>query len=69
MLKTFEINAETLIKLANNNTLTLLQIPCMRCEKCETCIETENKKKNDDKNKFAEITIENSENYFLDTER
>jgi uncharacterized protein YkuJ len=38
----FEINAETLIKIANDNTLTTLQIPCIRCEKCENCIETEN---------------------------
>jgi hypothetical protein len=41
----FEINAETLIKIANDNTLTILKIPCIRCEKCENCIERENKKK------------------------
>jgi hypothetical protein len=40
----FEINAETLIKIANDNTLTTLQIPCIRCEKCENCIELENLK-------------------------
>jgi len=40
----FEINAETLIKLANDNTLTTLQIPCIRCEKCENCVETETNK-------------------------
>ncbi len=34
----FEINAQTLIKIANDNTLTTLQIPCIRCEKCEDCI-------------------------------
>ena len=38
----FEINAEMLIKIANDNTLTTLQIPCIRCEKCDNCIETEN---------------------------
>lgn len=40
----FEIHAETLIKIANDNILTTLQIPCIRCEKCEDCIE---KEKND----------------------
>ena len=34
----FEINAETLIKIANDNTLSSLQIPCVRCEKCDDCI-------------------------------
>jgi competence CoiA-like predicted nuclease len=38
----FEIKAETLIKIANDNSLTSLLIPCIRCEKCEVCIETEN---------------------------
>ena len=38
----FEIDAETLIKMANDNSLTSLQIPCMRCEKCDACIEKEN---------------------------
>jgi hypothetical protein len=38
----FEINAETLIKIANDNTLTTLQLPCIRCEKCEDCVEKEN---------------------------
>lgn len=37
----FEINAETLIKIANDNSLTSLQIPCIRCEKCYDCIEKE----------------------------
>jgi hypothetical protein len=35
----FEINAETLIKLANDNSSSSLQIPCIRCEKCEDCID------------------------------
>jgi len=38
----FEIDAETLIKMANDNSLTSLEIPCIRCEKCDVCIETEN---------------------------
>jgi len=38
----FEINAETLIKFANDTNLTSLQIPCIRCEKCDDCIEFEN---------------------------
>ena len=37
----FEINAETLIKSANDNSFTSLQISCMRCEKCNDCIEKE----------------------------
>lgn len=38
----FEIDAKTLIKMANDNSLTSLEIPCIRCEKCDVCIETEN---------------------------
>jgi hypothetical protein len=38
----FEIDAETVIKMANNTTLTSLKIPCIRCEKCDDCIEREN---------------------------
>lgn len=37
----FEIDAKKLIRTANDNHLTSIQIPCMRCEKCEDCIETE----------------------------
>ena len=37
----FEIDAETLITLANDNTLSQIQIPCIRCEKCDDCIEKE----------------------------
>jgi uncharacterized protein YkuJ len=40
----FEINAEMLIKIANDNNLTSLQIPCMRCEKCDDCIKEEKRK-------------------------
>jgi competence CoiA-like predicted nuclease/uncharacterized protein YkuJ len=38
----FEINAETLISIANDNSLTSLQIPCIRCKKCDDCIEIYN---------------------------
>lgn len=38
----FEIDATTLLKIANDNTLTSLQIPCIRYEKCDECIEKEN---------------------------
>lgn len=41
----FEIDAETLIKMANDNSLILLKIPCIRCEKCDECIEKERKQK------------------------
>ena len=37
----FEIDAETLIRLANDNCLSQIQIPCIRCEKCEDCVEKE----------------------------
>ena len=40
----FEINAETLIKLANDNILTTLEIPCIRCEKCDSCIKEEKRR-------------------------
>ena len=37
----FEIDAETLIKLANDTSLSQIQIPCIRCEKCDDCIEND----------------------------
>jgi hypothetical protein len=40
----FEIDSEKFIRLANDDSLTSLQIPCIRCEKCEECIEMENNK-------------------------
>jgi hypothetical protein len=40
----FEIDAENLIRLANDDTLNSLQIPCIRCEKCEECTQRENNK-------------------------
>ena len=36
----FEIDAETLIKLANDSS-SQIKIPCIRCEKCDGCIEKE----------------------------
>lgn len=38
----FEIDAETLIRVANDDCLSQIQIPCIRCEKCEDCVEKEN---------------------------
>jgi uncharacterized protein YkuJ len=35
----FEIDAKTLIVLVNDNTSTKLQIPCIRSENCEECVE------------------------------
>jgi hypothetical protein len=40
----FEIDAETLIKMANDNSLTSLQIPCIRCEKCDACIKEDKRR-------------------------
>ena len=40
----FEIGAETLIKMANDNSLTSLQIPCIRCEKCDDCVKEDKRK-------------------------
>jgi uncharacterized protein YkuJ len=48
----FEINAETLIKLANDNSSSSLQIPCIRCEKCEDCIEKEKMQLKNKKDKY-----------------
>jgi uncharacterized protein YkuJ len=38
----FEINALTLIKTANDSSLSQMRIPCIRCEKCEDCVNIEN---------------------------
>jgi len=46
----FEIDAKTLIKIANAISLTSLQIPCIRCEKCDSC--NKEKYKNIDPNKW-----------------
>lgn len=50
----FEIDAEKLIRIANDINLTSIQIPCMRCEKCNECIE---KEKNNIINKNKAIDI------------
>ena len=42
----FEIDAETLIKTANDINLTSLQINCIRCEKCDECVLQNLKKTN-----------------------
>jgi len=34
----FEIDAETLIKLANKNSISHIKMPCVRCENCDDCI-------------------------------
>jgi uncharacterized protein YkuJ len=35
----FEIDAKTLIDIANDIWVGAIQLPCIRCEKCEDCIE------------------------------
>jgi uncharacterized protein YkuJ len=50
----FEIDAEKLIRIANDINLTSIQIPCMRCEKCNDCIEKE-KQNIEKKNKALDI--------------
>ncbi len=37
----FEIDAKTLIHIANNKNAPSIQIPCIRCEKCDDCIKQE----------------------------
>jgi hypothetical protein len=63
----FEIDAKTLIKMANDNRLTSLQIPCIRCEKCDDCIESEEKRikiKNlEDQKKYLNKCIEDQKKY------
>lgn len=44
----FEIDAKSLITIANDANLTSLEIPCIRCEKCEECIENEKKQQKRD---------------------
>jgi hypothetical protein len=47
----FEIDATTLIRKANDNWLSSIQLPCIRCEKCEDCVETD-KHQLEQKNNF-----------------
>jgi hypothetical protein len=49
----FEIDAETLIRVANDNCLSQIQIPCIRCEKCEDCVEREKKQIKNEINRIS----------------
>ena len=54
----FEIDAENLIKMANNNTLSSLQIKCIRVENCDECIEREkNRLKQEKLDKLERLQI------------
>lgn len=60
----FEIDAETLIKLANDNSQSQIKIPCIRCEKCDDCMEKERERKRKIRNDVERKSSENeSENY------
>jgi hypothetical protein len=48
----FEIDAITLIGIANDNSFNSLKIPCIRCEKCEECNEIDKLKQ-----KYKDINI------------
>ena len=48
----FEIDALTLIGIANDNSVNSLKIPCIRCEKCEKCNEIDKLKQ-----KYKDINI------------
>ena len=39
----FEIDAEKLIRIANDNILSQIKIPCIRSEKCDDCVNKEQK--------------------------
>lgn len=63
-----EIDAKTLIKIANNNSSTSLKLPCIRCVKCNTCVEEEQIQqeqtiKNQNKNKKYLIRSLDRENF------
>ena len=57
----FETDAKSLIKLANDNdAISHIKIPCIRCEKCDDCIEEEKRlieKKNNKKLCLLRIQI------------
>jgi hypothetical protein len=61
----FEIDAETLIRIANDNCLSQIQIPCIRCEKCEDCVEKEKKQVETEKTYNNELLSFSS---FFDTD-
>ena len=48
-----------MIRLANDDNLNSLQIPCIRCEKCDDCIEKE-KRLNEEKKQQKIMSIKNS---------
>jgi uncharacterized protein YkuJ len=54
----FEIDAETLIKLANSCS-SQIKIPCIRCEKCDDCIEKELERKLKIRNEVERKSSEN----------
>jgi uncharacterized protein YkuJ len=54
----FEIDAETLIKLANSCS-SQIKIPCIRCEKCDDCIEKEFERKLKIRNEVERKSSEN----------
>ena len=60
-----EIDAETLIKLANDSP-SQIKIPCIRCEKCDNCIEEE-KQLNEEKKTKKIMSIKNSNKLKLPT--
>lgn len=57
----FEIDAEELIKSANN-TLKAMQIPCIRNEKCETCVEKRKNKERIARKKLFDWLTDKEEN-------
>ena len=63
----FEIDAETLITLANDNESDVLKIPCIRCEKCDECVKKEDKSTNtyDFFNQKKEDILHNKAKYIL----
>ena len=52
----FEIEAMSLINMTNDNNLTSFRIPCIRCEKCDICIE----KEKENVKKFKIKTVRNN---------
>ena len=54
----FEFDAKTLIRIANDNRLSQIQIPCIReegCEECKKFIENERIKKHTDKKRAIKV--------------
>lgn len=60
----FEIDAETFIKLANDNSLSQIKIPCIRCEKCDDCMEKELDRKRKIRNEVERKSHENESNSY-----